>query len=228
MTTPSEAQNVKGDKPATNPSGPFLRFPKRLFKSKGGDKPNTRDISGQRRIRTKNTSSANKVIYEAPNPYKERKLKRLGDRPTQARAHTFSRPPRNYQQAWRGNMQGASLRLRSVSAQRARHNVFPASGPYVNHDSRKPQLHTRPITRSASGKLVTKRSASHSYIVRGKKNVYWGKFSKGEKPITKDLTGRTLRTRNFRSPAIGVGTTDTLLKSSLNSPAPGLACDEES
>src|SRR6267142_2127611 len=53
-------------------------------------------------------------------------------------------------------------------------------------------------------------TASRPFITRGRKNVYWGKVSKGEKPITKDLTGRPLRNRNFHSAGIGVGTTDTL------------------
>ena len=207
---PAISQNVKGDKPATNPSGPFLRIPKKLFRSKGADRPNTRDISGRKRIRTKNTSSANKGIYLSSGPYKDRKQKKPGDRPTQARARTFSKPPRNGQQAWQGTLQGAPLRVRSVSAQRARNNVYPQSGPYVNNSSKRPEQHTRPITRTASGKRVKKRSASQSFVVRGKKDVYWGKFSKGEKGITKDLTGRTLRTRNFKSPGIGVGTSDTL------------------
>jgi len=47
-------------------------------------------------------------------------------------------------------------------------------------------------------------------VQRGKRNVYWGKFSKGEKAFTKDITGRPLRTRNFRSTPAGLVSRDTL------------------
>src|SRR6185369_978249 len=53
-------------------------------------------------------------------------------------------------------------------------------------------------------KRITPRSASSSFITRGRKNVYWGKFRKGERPITTDITGRTLRAKNFHSPGLGV------------------------
>jgi len=53
-------------------------------------------------------------------------------------------------------------------------------------------------------KRITPRSASSSFVTRGRKNVYWGKFRKGERPITTDITGRSLRAKNFHSPGLGV------------------------
>lgn len=53
-------------------------------------------------------------------------------------------------------------------------------------------------------KILTGRTASRSYVTRGRKNVYWGKFRKGERPITTDITGRTLRAKNFHTPGLGV------------------------
>ncbi|MFM7858226.1 MAG: hypothetical protein ACKO96_41490 [Flammeovirgaceae bacterium] len=47
---------------------------------------------------------------------------------------------------------------------------------------------------------VTPRSASRPFVTAPKKNVYWGKFRKGEKPYTKDIAGKSLRTRNQKSP----------------------------
>lgn len=47
-------------------------------------------------------------------------------------------------------------------------------------------------------------SASGNFFTRGRKNVYWGKFRKGERAITTDITGRKLRTRNYRSPVMGL------------------------
>jgi hypothetical protein len=221
----SLAQNTKGDKaPAANPRGPFFRLPKIISRSKGGDRANTRDISGRRRIRTKNESSANRVIYQAPNPYRDRKKKGRGDRPAQARGPIFNRPPGQGQRAWRGTRDGSPLRIRSSSAQRARYNVYPQVGPYVNNKSslrKKSKVYTRtargrPIYKSKLNRERASRAtggyatASRPFITRGRKNVYWGKVSKGERPITKDLTGRPLRNRNFHSAGIGVGTTDTL------------------
>ncbi len=225
FSVPAMAQNTKGDKPATNQGGPFLRIPRIKSKSKGGDRPNTRDISGRRRIRTKNKSSANRIIYQQPDPYKDRKRKKMIDRPAQARGRIFNKPPSERQRAWKGTRDGSPLRIRSVSAQRARHNVYPQSGPYVNNQS---SLRKRAsvYTRTAAGKPVIKRkpnnrqrawkstggpvSASRSHVTRGRKNVYWGKFSKGERPLTRDLAGRLLRKLNFQSTPGGVGTTDTL------------------
>lgn len=53
-------------------------------------------------------------------------------------------------------------------------------------------------------KRITPRSASSSFVTRGRKNVYWGKFKKGERPVTTDITGRPLRAKNFHSPGLGV------------------------
>lgn len=53
-------------------------------------------------------------------------------------------------------------------------------------------------------KIIVARSASRSYVTRGRKNVYWGKFRKGEKPITTDISGRSIRAKNFHSPGLGV------------------------
>jgi hypothetical protein len=224
---PASAQNTKGDKQAaTAPGGPPIRFPKFRLKSKHGDRPNTRDISGQRRVRTKNKSSANRVIYEAPNPYKDRKYKKRGDQPAQARNRTYGAPPHHRERAWTGGINGSPQRIRSLSAQRARSNVYPQSGPYVNNPSKKPRSSVKVYTKTASGKRIIRSrpqsrqraggvggnysSASGGHVTRGRKNVYWGKFSKGERPVTKDLTGRPLRLLNFTSKGPGPGSTDTL------------------
>lgn len=45
---------------------------------------------------------------------------------------------------------------------------------------------------------------------RGRKNVYWGKYQKKEQPVTTDLTGGPLRTRNYKSPVAGLVGRDSL------------------
>jgi hypothetical protein len=186
-------QNTKGDKPAR-------ALPKQIQKSKPKKekvvKSNTRDISG-RRLRTKNKSSAMPAIEQPPATYYGKKRK--GDKP--------GRPV-------------SPRRIQSSTARAARNNVYPNSGPYVNNNSRKPRSGERSFSkapyRNATPQVVSRsgervfspprksrsapRSASRSFVTRGKKNVYWGKFRKGEKPYTKDIAGRELRTRNFKSP----------------------------
>jgi len=219
---PVFAQNTKGDKP-TNQT-PFLRFPKKKSRHKGGDRAYTGDISGRRRIRTKNESSANRAIYRAPDPYAGRaKPGRNTDHVGKPMGRIYNTPPKERQRAWKGTLSSAPLRVRSISARRARHNIYPQFGPYINHRSTKPNQQVYRRTVGGWGFLnkppnLRQRawlggggpgSASGSYVTYGRKNVYWGKFSKGEKPITKDLTGRALRTRNFHSAAIGGIASDT-------------------
>ncbi len=42
-------------------------------------------------------------------------------------------------------------------------------------------------------------SIPHSFVTRGRKNVYWGKFRKGEKPFLTDLAGFSIRRKNYKS-----------------------------
>ena len=154
------------------------------------EKASTRDIAG-RKLRTRNASSAERAIYTAQPP---RQSSRQGDRVGQP-------------------IGGKAPRIRSVSADRARSNVYPQSGPFVNRNSRKPQQaysNKRELSRLSrlqtrqdppgKKKRITPRSASQAFVTRGRKNVYWGKYSKGEKAITTDIAGRPLRSKNFRTP----------------------------
>jgi hypothetical protein len=191
------AQNTKGDKPIR----PLPRIAQKSKPAKGKKvKSNTRDISG-RRLRTKNKSTAARAVVSASSPYKGR-ASRSGDRP--------GKP-----------IGGRPVRIRSSSAQLARNNVYPNKGPYINNPSRKPRKSERSfpnagpignprlLGRSKASSIPKKSrvapvSASRSFLTRGRKNVYWGKFSKGERAFTKDITGRPLRTKNFKTPPIGL------------------------
>lgn len=192
-----QAQNTKGDKPANQKS--IFRIPKLKSKSKGIDKAYTGDISGRRRIRTKNKSSAVRAAQPGSLPYANR------------------RPSNDKPYVPRG---GAKLRIRSRTAEASRNNVYPQFGQFVNNPSRRPKStqqaysNRRTLSRAASmgtqrqppgrKKIIVARSASRSYVTRGRKNVYWGKFRKGERPITTDISGRPLRAKNFHTPGLGV------------------------
>jgi hypothetical protein len=180
------------DKPAKSP-------PKFLFKSKykkAKAVKGSRDISG-RKLRTKNKSSAARAVVRASSPYEGTGRRNRGDR--------ASKPIRGLPP------------IRSSSARAARSNVFSNKGKYVNNPSSKPRDNQKGFSNRSKLARAARlgsspprfnkrgagppRSASGSFVSRGKKNVYWGKFSKGEKPITKDITGRSLRARNYHTPS---------------------------
>jgi hypothetical protein len=200
IVIPSHSQNTKGDKPASN-QGSILRIPRIKKKKKGGDKAYTGDVTG-RRIRTKNKSSAVRVVQTKPLPYAKKRpseVSRIG-RPIGSR--------------------GTEVRIRSSSAQAARNNVYPNRRQFIPNASKKPHNNQQAYSNQSAlakvaswitkreppgpKKRITPRSASSSFVTRGRKNVYWGKLKRGEKPVTTDLTGRSLRAKNFHSPGLGV------------------------
>ena len=163
------------------------------------EKATTKDIAGKR-LRTRNKSSAQRAVYSATSPYRNKRGSR-GDK-----AGTPI-----------GGGKGPGIRSRSGEAARA--NVYPQKGPFVNHNSKKPggvrYDNRREVARAARlgtthreppgrKQRITPRSNSQAFIARGRRNVYWGKYSKGEKAITTDVAGRPLRTKNFRTPSRGV------------------------
>ncbi len=275
------------------------------------EKGSTKDIAGKR-LRTKNANSvAGRAVYSNPSPYanerkgKDRVAKPIGGQPARIRSRSAESARNNvYPQSGpfvnRGSTRsetgrsnrsqstrsgklstrrtasfGGSVnppRSRSRSAETSRANAYPQKGPFVNQSSRQTQrpgsksqatrrgrLSTNartsrgvrvssPRSRSSSAesakgkrfqqtgsfvnrsskntetvssgsnrysrrtklsagpnppgkkRIITPRSASQQYVTRGRKDVYWGKFSKGEKAITTDISGNPLRRRNYRTP----------------------------
>ncbi len=103
----------------------------------------------------------------------------------------------------------------SQSAETSKSRRFGQSGRYVNQASRSTETASSGRNQYARrGKLsagprsippgkkgsATPRSASQQFVTKGRKDVYWGKFSKGEKAITTDISGNPLRRRNYRTP----------------------------
>jgi hypothetical protein len=163
------------------------------------EKATTKDIAGKR-LRTRNKSSAQRAVYSATSPYRNKRGSG-GDK--------VGTPIGG----------GKGPRIRSRSGEAARANVYPQKGPFVNHNSKKPggvrYDNRREVARAARlgtthreppgrKQRVTPRSNSQAFVTRGRRNVYWGKYSKGEKAITTDVAGRPLRTKNFRTPSRGV------------------------
>ncbi len=107
----------------------------------------------------------------------------------------------------------SSPRSSSSSAESAKGKRFQQTGSFVNRSSKNTETVSSGSNRYSrraklsSGpnppgkkRIVTPRSASQQYVTRGRKDVYWGKFSKGEKAITTDISGNPLRRRNYRTP----------------------------
>jgi hypothetical protein len=104
-------------------------------------------------------------------------------------------------------------RSQSTSAETSKKKFFQQGGAFVNRQSKQTEnvykggRGTTRIAKLSAGpqppgkkKRVTPRSASQGFVTKGKKNVYWGKFSKGEKPFTTDLSGNPVRRRNYSTP----------------------------
>lgn len=162
--------------------------------------------------RSKSTSAESKRsnVYPQKGPYVNRSS-RQSEKPVtrsntrSGRLSTNTRITKSYSR---------TPRSASQSAETSKGKRFGQAGAYVNQSSRRSENVTsgsnrysrkeklsagpRPIVRRKT--TVTPRSASQPFVTRKKKDVYWGKFSKGEKAITTDISGNPLRRRNYRTP----------------------------
>ncbi len=162
--------------------------------------------------RSKSTSAESKRsnVYPQKGPYVNRSS-RQSEKPVtrsntrSGRLSTNTRITKSYTR---------TPRSASQSAETSKGKRFGQAGTYVNQSTRRSENVTsgsnrysrkeklsagpRPIVRKKTS--VTPRSASQPFVTRKKKDVYWGKFSKGEKAITTDISGNPLRRRNYRTP----------------------------
>lgn len=132
--------------------------------------------------------------------------------------------PRTQERAWQGGLEHEPIRNQSATG--TIRNTYSQRGPYVAHYQRKArkgtaaysnrkhvakvQRNSRPPRTGGAQPSFFPASRSKSYVQRGRKNVYWGKYQKKERPVTTDLTGGPLRTRNYKSPVAGLVGRDTL------------------
>ncbi|MGE0587756.1 MAG: hypothetical protein AB7O48_04225 [Cyclobacteriaceae bacterium] len=204
----------------------------RIFNTRPSDRQRAwkGDISGHKiRIQSEKSRSArNKNVYPQSGPFVNNPSKEPRSKPrvytrTASGKKPVKRTPQARQRAWKGNIQGGPVGTPSRSGQYRK--IYPQKGPFVNHYSKsgrdiqrtypnKNKINSAAKRESARppGRQygIYPRSASGPFIFRGRKNVYWGKFSKGEKPFTRDIAGRPLRTRNFKSTPAGLISRDTL------------------
>lgn len=223
----SKRPRVKNDRPARAQGRVFNSSPKesRTRAWRG-------DIAGSsiRRVKPSKSEAARNNIYPQRSQYVHNPHPRPSKKPYKVYTRTASGSypvrivPSEKQRAWRGDMKGNPV-SRPRTASGSVKNVYKQFGKYEKNPARKPRsterLHygrsgqadfinySSPPRPSGKGQGAPA-SASRSYVKRGKKNVYWGKFSKGEKANTRDITGGPLRTRNYKSTPAGLVGRDTL------------------
>ena len=190
------------------------------------------DVSGYpiRRIKPSPNEAARNNVYPQSGPFihgyrkkpKEEKPHRIVTN-LQGRRVGQQKPRKNVEHAWKGGVDKGPLKNQSISG--SIRNVYPQKGPYVKYYRKHLDEHDKPVSnkkelaqirkfsrtpRAVAGQGGGTPSYSRPFIQKGKKNVYWGKFSKKERPYTRDITGGPLRTRNFKTTAPGVVGTDTV------------------
>jgi hypothetical protein len=191
------------------------RFPRPRRKQ---EQAYTRDIAG-RRLRTRNYQTPPQKIIR---PDHSRKLSRSGD-PKLSRSHSdrFGRF-RNHSSAKPQGQGVRGIRIIPRSISGAPKRVYPQYGRFSNNPSRRPRSVEHPVsnrrtlqrlqglqTTPQRNKTVTvvPRSASRAFMARKSTNT-WAHFPrpkrKGERAFLRDLAGKPLRTRNYRSPHPGL------------------------
>lgn len=207
-----QAQNTKGDKPAS-PSRE-TRF--KTFKKK---KSPARTASS-RRVRTPNRSMASRATGSAPRRASGK------ERPGKPVRPISAPQPQTKQKAWTGDIAGYRLRHKNrSSAGDGKTNVYPQYSRYSRFPkATKPQSSERAVSNAGALKQlrrlesrggptphnaprVVPRTASRSFTARKSINVY-ANFAKPKHPRKQyndtDLAGRPLRKKNFESPRLTV------------------------
>jgi len=163
------------------------------------------------RSRTTSAESSRSNVYPQKGPFVNRASRQTerpaaGNKTRTGRMSTNARITKTYTRR-----PGSA----SQSAETSKSRRFGQSGRYVNQASRKTETASsgrnqyarrgklsagpRSIPPGKKGSAIP-RSASQPFVTKGRKDVYWGKFSKGEKAITTDISGNPLRRRNYRTP----------------------------
>jgi hypothetical protein len=155
-----------------------------------------------------------------------KKLSRNNPPKVYTRTATGEKPvrikPDDRQRPWKGGIDHGPVKNESATGKIK--NVYPQGGRYMTYSKQRLKTKEHAVSNRAvvaltsrmrspgppRGKAGRPVSASGNFVKRGKKNVYWGKFSVGEKASTRDLTGRPVRARNFHSAPAGAVDYDSL------------------
>ena len=220
-------QNKKQLEKSARPLGRVFSQPPR----EGRTKAWKGDVSGYRIRKVKpqrNDAARSNIFPQKDNDY----VKGYSKRPKDEKPKVLTRniqggrvgqnKPKNKERAWQGRPDKGPIRNQSISG--SVNNFHPQTGPYVAYRKKLTQKE-KPVSNSeelatirylsrkpagAAKGSIYPASETKAFRQRGKKNVYWGKFSKKERPFTSDLTGGPLRTRNYKTIPAGLVGRDTL------------------
>ncbi len=189
------------------------------------------DVSGypMRRMKPSGADAARTNVYPQKGPYVRYAQRKPKEKPpvykrTIKGKKFVTRRPQSKERAWKGGLQHEPVRNQSATG--TIKNTYSQRGPYVSSYARRPKArakvysnrsevsrvkrYTRPPATGGGQPGFFPSSRSKSYVQRGRKNVYWGKYQKKEQGVTTDLTGGPLRTRNYKSPTAGLVGRDSL------------------
>jgi hypothetical protein len=189
------------------------------------------DISGHRikKIKPSKSGVARNNVYPQYGSYTHNPSRKPRDGKKSKNAKTATgkpvekrQPPKYDDRAWTGDQEGKRIKIQSATP--SIKNTYPQRGRYSPYYSKTPPKSKRPtysnkrvpgktrISTSTSGVVQSSAPFSRSgmFVKRGKKNVYWGKFRKGERAFQGDITGGPVRDRNFRTLPPGLVGRDTL------------------
>ncbi len=225
--SPYSSRKNKPPEKSAKPLGRVFTQPPRESKTRAWKG----DVSGYRIRHGKpgrNDAARSNVFPQKNNEYVKGYTKRPKDEKTRVLSQNIrgervgQYKPKNKERAWQGRPDKGPIRNQSISG--SINNFHPQEGPYVSYRKKKTQKENpisnheelatiRYLSRKPAGAAkgsIYPASESKAFLQRGKKNVYWGKFSKKEKPFTSDLTGGPLRTRNYKTMPAGLVGRDTL------------------
>ncbi len=213
----------------SNKTGPVSR----LRRKSDPDRQWQGDISGYkpRRIRPSSAEETGRNVYPQgkyvsrhPKP-SSRPFKGFEGKTSSGRV-IVKRSPKHSERSWKGDLRGQPFYPPATQTGRVS-NIFGQKTKYSKYVSKRPSPRDRSYNnREALAKAksfgtdtrpknwkrgpIVSPTGQGPFVTRGRKNVYWGKFRVGGKAQTRDLAGRPLQKRNFRSTGIGVVGRDTL------------------
>lgn len=190
------------------------------------------DISGYkaRKIKPSSAEETGRNVYPqkgytSKHPKADRPFKST-HRVTASGKPIVKRTPQRTERAWKGDIKGQPFfpptsrtgSTSNVHPQRTRYSKYVSKAPsgrdkpFSNRESiaKARRMGTNPAPKNWKTNHVITSTGQAPYVTRGRKNVYWGKMKRTERGSSKDISGRALRTRNFRSAGMGLVGRDTL------------------
>ncbi len=224
--SPYSRRNKKQPEKPAQPLGRIFSQPPRESRTRAWKG----DVSGYHLKRMKPTGSdaARNNVYPQKGPYVRYARKQPKARPPiyskTIKGTAFVRhKPRVEERAWKGGADHGPIKNQSATG--SFRNTYSQKGPYVAYYRKHLNRKEKPVSnrkelsqvrrfsrtpRSQASPAYATPSGSKSFIQRGKKNVYWGKYQKKERAVTSDITGGPLRTRNYKTMPPGLVGRDSL------------------